>query len=602
MPGKILDFDKLLQPESLALAIATKYREWEAYRKPWATQKAELRNYLFATDTTTTSNKTLPWKNSTTTPKLTQIRDNLHANYMAALFPNAEWLEWEGDSEQDETQLKREAIKAYMRTKLRQDRAEVTISKLVLDYIDYGNVFATAKWVDESLKNKQGNVVRGYVGPRIVRISPYDVVFNPTVNEFNETPKIIRAIKTIGELVKEAKEKSNDSVENKLLTKGLEQGLHIRSIVSEHSSQGDVLKSEAFQIDGFSSIQNYYNSGYVEVLTFFGDLYDIQSGELLENHIISIMDRAFVIDKRPFSDWVTSPGVFHAGWRLRPDNLYAQGPLDNLVGMQYRIDHLENLKADVFDLIAVPFQIVKGEVQEYVYEPGGRAFVGDDGSIEFAKPDALALNADTQINELERRMEEMAGAPKEAMGIRTPGEKTKFEVQLLDNAASRLFLNKVMHFEKNFLEPLLNYMLILSRQNMSGQDIARTLDSDIDAVIFSAITKEDLTATGILRPKGASHFAQKANTLQNIVTIMNSAIGQDPAVNVHLSGKKIAKLIEELSDLEKFKLYGDNIRIIESLETQKLTNSAQEQMQIQQVTPPGITEGDVASGPPDQMV
>ena len=43
-----------------------------------------------------------------------------------------------------------------------------------------------------------------------------------------------------------------------------------------------------------------------------------------------------------------------AGWRPRPDNLYAMGPLDNLVGMQYRIDHLENLKSDVFDQIAYP--------------------------------------------------------------------------------------------------------------------------------------------------------------------------------------------------------------------------------------------------------
>jgi hypothetical protein len=33
-------------------------------------------------------------------------------------------------------------------------------------------------------------------------------------------------------------------------------------------------------------------------------------------------------------------------------------------------------------------------------------------------------------------MEEMAGAPKEAMGFRSPGEKTKYEVQRLESAAS----------------------------------------------------------------------------------------------------------------------------------------------------------------------
>ena len=27
---------------------------------------------------------------------LTQIRDNLHANYLDALFPNDDWMKWEG--------------------------------------------------------------------------------------------------------------------------------------------------------------------------------------------------------------------------------------------------------------------------------------------------------------------------------------------------------------------------------------------------------------------------------------------------------------------------------------------------------------------------
>ena len=35
-------------------------------------------------------------------------------------------------------------------------------------------------------------------------------------------------------------------------------------------------------------------------------------------------------------------------------------------------------------------------------------------------------------------MEEMAGAPKEAMGFRSPGEKTAYEVQRMENAASQV--------------------------------------------------------------------------------------------------------------------------------------------------------------------
>ena len=63
----------------------------------------ELRNYIYATDTRTTSNSKLPWTNSTTTPKLTQIADNLHANYFSALFPQKRFFRFEAHDEDSST-------------------------------------------------------------------------------------------------------------------------------------------------------------------------------------------------------------------------------------------------------------------------------------------------------------------------------------------------------------------------------------------------------------------------------------------------------------------------------------------------------------------
>ena len=123
------------------------------------------------------------------------------------------------------------------------------------------------------------------------------------------------------------------------------------------------------------------------------------------------------------------------------------GPLDNLVGMQYRIDHLENLKADAFDQIAVPLIKIKGLVEDFEFQPGERIYTGEDGDVEFLRPESSILQANLEIQELEAEMEIMAGAPREAMGIRTPGEKTAFEVQRLDAAASRTFQHKINAFE-----------------------------------------------------------------------------------------------------------------------------------------------------------
>ena len=54
------------------------------------------------------------------------------------------------------------------------------------------------------------------------------------------------------------------------------------------------------------------------------------------------------------------------------------GPLDNLVGMQYRIDHLENLKADVFDQIAYPIIKIRGDVEDFDFEPAARIYMGEE--------------------------------------------------------------------------------------------------------------------------------------------------------------------------------------------------------------------------------
>src|SRR5690606_10429564 len=119
---------------------------------------------------------------------------------------------------------------------------------------------------------------------------------------------------------------------------------YLRNIRLRMSSfQGDLSVQDSFyQIDGFTSFRNYLESGYAEILTFYGDIYEPETGEFYKNHIIQVVDRHKVIRKGPNpSDFGTS-GILHAGWRPRQDNLWAMGPLENLVGLQYRLDHVEN--------------------------------------------------------------------------------------------------------------------------------------------------------------------------------------------------------------------------------------------------------------------
>lgn len=566
MAGETLDIEQIVEPEVLAVEIANRWREWDTLRNKKIEEWKELRNYLYATDTKTTGNAMLPWSNTTTTPKLTQLMDNLHANYFASLFPQQKWMRFEAASIDSNVKSKRDTIQAYMENKIRQSDFVNTASDLIYDYIQYGNCFATVQWEDRYKIKEDGDYISQYVGPKLVRISPFDICFNPAASDFLKTPKIIKTIKTLGEIKRMIKD--DPAKENMQVI--LDKMLHARAAV--RGSDATFNKAEGYIADGFSSIQHYYESDYVEILTFYGDIYDYQNDELQVDRIITVVDRAYILTNEENPSWLGHAPVFHAGWRPRPDNLYAMGPLDNLVGMQYRIDHLENLKADVFDQIAYPVMKIRGDVEDFDFEPGTRIYLGEEGDVGYLVPDATALNADLQIQTLENKMEEMAGAPRQAMGIRTPGEKTAFEVQSLQNAASRIFEHKTAHFERTFIEPVLNSMLEVARRYMNFSDTIRVIDDATGVAFFRDITKDDIIASGKIVPVGARHFAERARRVQNL-TQLYQIKAADPSVAAHLSGKEFARIISE--ELGEPSLFGENIAVAEQLETQTQVQNAE---------------------------
>ena len=573
MAGTTIDIENFIDPHALATDISDRWTTWNNGRQTKLEEWKELRNYIYATDTRTTSNSKLPWTNSTTTPKLTQIADNLHANYFSALFPQQRWFKFQAHDQDSDVKNKRDVIQAYMENKVRQSDFENTVSKLINDYIQYGNCFATVDFSRDYTEYEDGERIVNYIGPKLVRISPFDICFNPLAPNFSDSPKVVRSILTLGEVARKVEE----TVDNAYMKGILDRMLENRSAMS--GQEVDVAKTQAYTADGFASLTEYYESNYVELLTFYGDIYDSENGVFHKNRVITVVDRAYVMFNEQNPSWLGKAPIFHAGWRERPDNLYAMGPLDNLVGMQYRIDHLENLKADVFDQIAYPIIKIRGDVEDFDFEPAARIYMGEEGDVGYLAPDATALNADFQIQALENKMEMLAGAPREAMGIRSAGEKTAFEVQQLMTAAGRIFQHKTAHFERVFLEPILNSMLEAARRNMDYADTVRVLNDDTGLYFFEQITKEDIMANGKIVPMGARHFAERANRVQNLTSLYQLKLA-DPTMAAHLSGKEFARLMAE--ELGEPALFSENVTITEQLETQRMATEAEVQFEEEQ--------------------
>jgi hypothetical protein len=489
------------------------------------------------------------------------------------LFPQKRFFRFEASDQEANTKNKRDVIQAYMENKIRQSDFENTVSKIINDYIQYGNCFATVDFVRDYTEYEDGERAVNYVGPKLVRISPFDICFNPLAASFIDSPKIVRTLLTKGEV----KRKIDETVDNAYMNDIFEKMMHNRSYAT--GNDVDVHKSEGFLADGFSDIKQYFESDYIEILTFYGDMYDADTNQFMKNRVITIVDRSYVLSNEQNPSWLGKASVFHVGWRDRPDNLYSMGPLDNLVGMQYRIDHLENLKADVFDQIAYPILKIRGDVEDFDFEPAARIYMGEEGDVGYLAPDATALNADFQIQNLENKMEMMAGAPREAMGIRSAGEKTAFEVNQLMTAAGRIFQHKTAHFERVFLEPILNAMLEAARRNMDYADTIRVLNEDTGVFFFEEITKEDIKANGKIVPMGARHFAERAQRIQNITQLYQLKLA-DPAIAVHMSGKEFARILAD--ELGEPTLFAENVAILEQMQTEKMSIEAQVQLEEEQ--------------------
>jgi hypothetical protein len=594
-----MELKDVLSEDMLATRLTERFIEWETLRQVKKNEWEEIRRYVYATDTTQTTNVRLPWKNRTTLPKLCQIRDNLYSNYTATLFPKRKWLSWEANDKDSNSQQKRDAIINYMAWCIDQPSFKHELDKIILDYIDFGNCFSTVEWQDQRI-NKPDKVTTGYVGPMVRRISPLDIVMNPTAESFVQSPKMIRSIVSLGELKELLQRMSND--ENRAEYEELYE--YLRKIrFHARTFQGDwIQKDHLYSMDGFTSFRAYLLQDYVEVLTFYGDWYDDNNDTFEKNKVITVVDRHKLIGNKPNPSYFGYPPIFHVPWRKKQDNLWGMGPLDNLIGMQYRLDHIENMKADISDVASYPVQKIKGFVEDYVWQPGEKIFIGDEGDVELVQPQLNFQQMDFDLSRYVQTMEEMAGAPKEAMGFRSPGEKTAYEVQRLENAASRIYQNKINQFEEQMLEPLLNAMLELARRQMVGPQQIKVFDDEFKIATFQTLTVEDITGIGRIKPIAARHFAEKAELIQNLTNLTGSGLWQ--TIQPHFSSVKLAKIVEEVFDLKDYEVVTPFVALSEQAEAQMQTQALQQQMHQQTNTATGMgsdfdTDG-MGGKPPDK--
>ncbi len=575
MNTNVMTLIQALTPDNQADEIINDWARFKTARTSWESEMLELRAFHFATSTRTTESSQPDFKNSTTIPKLAEIATNIRANSAAHLFGNPNWAQFEAFDKDAASLESRKVVEAYVRTKVRRQGYETILGTVLDDWLFAGCCFAQQRYVTETGVDATGQPTILYQGPVLERIAPQDIAFDVTASSFKAARKIIRKIYTLGDIAKMVKSDVHTAFTEEMLEEMRSVRTNVRGSGIVTAPEGVDWASTSLTRDGFGDILNYMNSDLVEIHEFYGDMYSLETGEFLENYKIVVIDRRKVISAEPIVSANGSQYIYYTTPETRPDNLLGMSPLARIVGMQFKLDKLENMRADIFDRIANPITVEIGDVEFHGVRgvPGGRYVVDETGDVRHLVPDTTVLQADFQIGQTMQLMEELAGSPRNTSGFRTPGEKTKFEVQFLENGANRIFRDRTKKFEQEFLEPILNDMVQLGRENLGESDLVSTEGEQFKSQEFIAVTKDMLAVSGKLRARGSALFAEKANALQNLIGIIGSPAF--PVVQRHFSTIKLATALEELGDLQEFKIVTENIAIQEDQASQRLAEQAQ---------------------------
>ena len=559
MSGESLTTHGFSTSTEKADAIRLQWTEWDAMKDPAIKKFREVEAYRYATDTSSLPSGSA-FTHTTHMPVVSSIAQDLKAILNQVVLPHEDWFTFEPMDSQAAREEQRKTIVSYLKNRHALNGFDNIIGILENDLISYGVSFSQVAHVDKSVGDKNG-----YIGPMPTRISPYDICFDATAARFEDTPKIIREIISLGEF----KRRGDSGTFDKDMVETL---LFERRTPS--SSDGGEDKNEQYVPLGYGTYQEYLRGGYIELLWFYGDVYDTENIELHESKMIVVADGEMILEE-DINTPDGKPYIFRSAWEELPDSLWSMGPLENIIGINYQINHRENGKSEALDRLIYPDKVYQGEVEE-MYDD-------ETDSITYLAPEGggvqeLAINTQffqfgLEVDRLQHAARGAARLPSDLTGFRSQGEKTLGEVTALTDGGMRGFIDKAANFERTTLEPILKAEIELAHAHF-GTAFSVPNKSEGGFIEMLNVTQDNLSINGVLIPKGAKRFARKNQLLASLTQLSATPLFQMAAA--HTSALGISQMLGELLEVQDDGIFEENAAIIEQTEQQQMMDKAEQ--------------------------
>ena len=304
--------------------------------------------------------------------------------------------------------------------------------------------------------------------------------------------------------------------------------------------------------------------------------------------MVVVADASEVLLQEDIKTTTGNPHIFHSVWQKLPDNLWGMGPLENIVGLNYQINHRENAKSEALDKLIYPDKVYQGDVEEMYDDDTGQVtyLAPEGGNVQELAINTQFFSFDLHIDRLTNSARSAARLPGDITGFRSQGEKTLGEVTALTDGGMRGFIDKAADFERSSLEQHLKAEIELAYDNF-GNAFKVPNKSEAGFIEMLNITKEDLAVNGLLIPKGAKRFARKNQLLANLTQLSATPLAQ--MALQHISGKAAANLMSELLEVQDTGLFEEFAQVFEQGEAQQLANQV-EQSNALASSQPGLEE------------
>lgn len=567
--------------DDIARLIAQRWTDLYGQRETQRQRDKEVIEYLHASSIKDTTNyKDHNLKGHTTNiPMLYKHKEVLVAMYMDMWFPNSNYMKWEQDRSMDEEQVKKgRTTAAYIQKKLKYVPNAKAMRQLAEDFVTYGRIAALTDFERVMKPNNVGGMTAVYEGPIIHRLHPDSYVFDVTAADIRKTPKIIRHVYSMAEIVRMHEDGS------KIYTKEVVDKMFMRRSRNNQGSGWEQANKYAnMAIQGYGDYNAYLQSGHVEILAFLGDLYDNSTNKLLRDQHILVLDRDEVVYRADMNT-VTGDNFFYHVYEGFESTLGGIGPLHKVVGLQYAMNHVQNMKANALDLELQPPLKFQGGDATQPFGAGERFVLDIDEDVNPMNPGTQALQVNAEQGFIMSLYDQVTGVPSELSGIRTAGEKTAFEVDQILSGGQRIPTRKAAEAEQFFWEPLIRSMLEQAQDNMALSDYVKVINDSQGVETFVEVTKDSLVEASSIYPIGARGLAEEARSLREFHTItQNPIIAQ--LIQPHTSGKALVRKIEKSLNWEQSGVFRDYVQLAEQAELQDNATVASQKSQEHAVTP-----------------